>query len=202
MVIHNVEQKSAEWLKLRLDYPLTASEAQAIANGKQGLNTLCWKKMAQRESKGELFNYTNEHIERGNELEDSARGIYELQTGQVVKQVGFITNPDISPVAGVSPDGLVGDDGLIEIKCFEDVKHYKMIKLGIEIESQYDWQMQMQMLITGRQWCDFVAYNPNYSESILVEKVVADKSKQAKILAGLKIGEKLLKDIEEGKISK
>ena len=193
---HKVIQGSEEWFALRLKYPLTASHAQAIATGGKGLETLCWDKMAEKYSDAPRVSYTNEHLERGIELESQARSIYELETCLAVSEVGFVTNKSISNVAGCSPDGIV-EKGLIEIKCFEDKKHFKMIKQGIVIESQYQWQMQMQMLFTGAEFCDFVLYNPNYKESLLVERVFPDKEKQDKILEGLKKGEELLKEINK-----
>jgi len=195
--IHNVEQGSEEWFALRLEHPLTASKAQAIGTGGKGLETLCWDKMAEKFSGAERVDYNNEHLDRGKELEEQARAIYELETGNTVVEVGFITDDSISQVGGVSPDGLVDKNGLFEAKCFADTKHFKMTKTGIVIESQYMWQMQMQMLFTGAEFCDFVLYNPNYKESLLVERVFPDKEKQDKILAGLLKGEELLKEINK-----
>ena len=108
MKLHNVQQKSHEWFALRLQYPLTASEAQAIGNNGKGLLTLCWEKMAEKYSINEKERYTNHHLERGVELEPLARSLYELETGNTVTEIGFVTNEDISPIAGASPDGLVG----------------------------------------------------------------------------------------------
>ena len=65
-----------------------------------------------------------------------------------------------------------------------------------EIESQYLWQVQMQMLFTGRKWTDFVAYNPNYSKSLLIKRILPDAVMQQKIITGLKMGEKIISDIE------
>jgi len=193
---HNVEQRSPEWLALRQKYPLTASNAQAIGNQGKGLETLVYTKLAERHSSGIKEAYTNEHLERGVELEAQARSLYELETGNKVEEVGFITNKKVSEVGGASPDGLVNDDGLIEIKCFDDVKHFKL-SLELVIESQYIWQMQMQMLFTGKKWCDFVAYNPNFKRSILIQRVVEDKKMQDAIKKGLVIGHELIKTIED-----
>lgn len=195
--LHNCEQKSEEWFTLRLKYPLTASKAQAIGNQGAGLDTLCWEQMAEKCSAVPKERYTNEHLERGNELEKQATAIYELETGNTVVEVGFVTDESISQVGGVSPDGLVDKEGLVEVKCFADTKHFKMIKKGISIESQYMWQMQMQLLFTGRKWVDFAIFNPNYKESLLVKRVFPDEDMQDKIRAGLKKGEELLKDINK-----
>lgn len=193
---HNVEQGSEEWFFLRLEYPLTASEAQAIGNQGKGLETLVWSKLAEKYSQAPRDTYTNKDLERGKELEPIAREIYELETGNKVEQVGFITNEKISKVGGASPDGMM-KNGLVEIKCFEDKKHFQNIVNGLEIESQYMWQMQMQMLFTERKWCDFVAYNPNFTKSLLIKRVEQDKEMQDKIVKGLEIGEKLLKEITQ-----
>ena len=202
MKIHNVEQKSPEWFALRKQYPLTASNAQAIGNNGKGLETLIWEKMAEKYSSADKEQYSNEHLDRGNELESQARELYMLETGNEVEEVGFITNEEISKVGGASPDGLVGDEGLLEIKCFADTKHFKALvdykKTGtFEIESQYLWQMQMQMLFTGRNWVDFLAYNPNYSQSLLIQRVDADPEMQQKIKDGLAKGEIIISDIEK-----
>lgn len=199
--LHNVEQKSEAWFALRLQYPLTASEAQAIGNQGKGLETLCWEQMAQKYSSQDKERYSNKDLERGVELEPLARDMYELETGNNVIEVGFVTNESISSVGGASPDGIVGDDGLVEIKCFDDTKHFKMSidykKTGtFEIESRYVWQMQMQMLLTGRVWCDFVAYNPNYKTSLLIHRVEADTEMQEDIKKGLAKGEITINEIK------
>jgi putative phage-type endonuclease len=196
-MIHNVIQKSEEWFELRRKYPLTASKAQAIATGGKGLETLVWEVLAEKYSFADKERVTNKDMERGADLEDQARDIYQLQTGCEVYEIGFITNEEISPVGGVSPDGGIKDQsGGIEIKCFDDTKHFKYSVEGLTPESQYEWQMQMQMLFAGWRFVDFCAYNPNYKDSLLVRRVYADEEKHQKIIDGLKIGEELIKNIE------
>lgn len=197
MQIHNVEQKSPEWYKLRQNYPLTASKAQAIGNQGKGLETLVYEQLAAKYSSSEIDQYSNEDLKRGVELEPQARELYSLETGNQVFVAGFVTNEKISKYAGASPDSFVEDKGMAEIKCFEDKKYFKMIlEKNFEIESQYVWQMQMQMLICEKEWNDFVAYNPNYKKSLLVKRVFPDLIMQEKIKIGLAIGDKLINDIE------
>lgn len=201
LVIHNVEQGSDAWFELRNKYPLTASKAQAIGNQGAGLETLCWENLAEKYSSAVKEQYVNEDLERGNELEPIARSLYELQTGSDVKTIGFITNEDISKVGGASPDGTVDEEGLLEIKAFANTKHFKAIAElnstgSFKIEPRYIWQMQQQMLFGDKNWCDFLAYNPNFEQSLLIQRVFADKEMQDKILEGLKKGEELLKEIE------
>ena len=199
--VHNVEQRSDEWFELRQKYILSASGAQAIGNQGKGLESLCWDKIAEKYSSATRIQYTNNDMERGVELEPQAISIYELKTGNKVDQIGFVTDDKISKVGGASPDGAVGKDGNIEVKCFADTKYFKMVveynKTGsFEIESGYQWQVQMQMLFTNTKWTDFIAYNPNYKQSILVQRILPDKAMQDKIREGLKKGKEIINQIE------
>lgn len=197
MELHSLTQNTPEWFKLRQNHPLTASNAQAIGNQGKGLETLVWEQLSAKHSSAEVDNYSNKDLERGIELEPQARSLYELETSERVVEVGFVTNEKISKYCGASPDGFVGEKGLAEIKCFEDKKHFKMmLEENFEIESGYLWQMQMQILICERDWCDFVAYNPNFKKSLLIKRVFPDKVMQEKIKTGLAIGEKLISNIE------
>lgn len=197
MQIHDVIQKSEAWFELRRKYPLTASDALAIATGGKGLETIVWTKLSELYSSGESEHFSTKDTERGTDAEPQARALYELQTGNTVVEVGFVTNDGISPVGGVSPDGFVGEEGLWEGKSFADAKHFRMIVEGIDIENKYLCQMQMQMLFTGRKWCDFCAYNPNFSKSLLIQRVEADEEKQKAIIEGLQKGEEIIKTIKE-----
>ena len=94
----------------------------------------------------------------GIDHEDDARAAYEARTGEVVDLAGFILHPSI-PWLGASPDGLVGDDGLVEIKCPNTVTHLKRIATGV-VPDEYKPQMLVQLLCTGRKWVDFVDYDP------------------------------------------
>jgi len=197
---HNVEQKSDEWFALRAEHPLTASNGTAIATGGKGLETLCWTATAERLSTGEVERYTNEHMERGNDLEPDARVLYELETGSTVEEVGFITNDKVSKKGGCSLDGSVNKDGNIEIKCPADVKYLKLLaeykSTGkITVEKGYMVQMQMQMMFSEKKWTDFMCYNPNFSPAYLIQRVEVDDTIVEKIKEGLKKGEELLEDI-------
>ncbi len=206
--IHNVEQKSEEWFKLKEKYPLSASEGQAIGNAGKGLETLCYEVLSKKYSKGNNERISNKDTERGNELEPLARHIYELRNNCKVIEVGFVTDEGISKVGGVSPDGdVLGTDGLVEFKAFADQKHFETIcefnETGtFKVESKYEWQTQMQMLFTGKKWVDFCPYNPNYKESLLTVRIYRDEEKIQAIREGLKKGEELLNNIEKNYVSK
>jgi len=193
MIIHEeIEQGTPEWHDLRRG-KLTASHATSIGNCGKGLDTYCVEKVAERLSCGELEHYSNRHTDRGNEYEPMAATMYELETGNTTKEVAFAEYNDY---VGCSPDRLCNEDGLIEIKCPDD-KGFLYALLGADIKSEYKWQMQMQMLITGRKWCDFVQFNPNFKKSMLIRRVYPDKEKQDKLLEGFKLGEQKIKEIEE-----
>lgn len=109
--------------------------------------------------------YTNAAMERGIELEEAARQAYEAHIGQMCVEVDFIVHPTLDFV-GVSPDGLVGDDGLVEIKCPASMaKHLDALRSGAHAE-EYRWQIQGQLWVTGRQWCDAVSYDPRFPEGL------------------------------------
>lgn len=193
MLIHkNIVQGSDEWRAIRKG-KMTASHAQEIGNNGKGLNTYIIKLMAEYYSSGEHEGYRNAHMERGNELEPIARSMYELETGMTVEQVGFVEHNEF---AGCSPDGLVGEDGGVEIKCHDDVTHFRFIMNGeSEIDTKYIWQIQMNLMITGRDWWDYIAYNPNFEQSLLVFRIYPDPEAFKKLEAGLETGEKQIKSI-------
>lgn len=99
----------------------------------------------------------NAAMQRGTEMEPEARAYYELIALPVV-EVGFCLHDDYE--FGCSPDGLVGDDGLLEIKCPSAHTQIEYIKSG-SIPAKYVAQVQGQMLVTGRKWCDFLSYHPD-----------------------------------------
>jgi len=179
-IYSNFEQGSEEWIKCRMGH-FTASTAQAIANKGKGLDTLVFEKVAEILTGKMKPSYTNEDIERGHELENIARGMYEVETGRSVKQVGFVEHDSFS---GCSPDGFVDDDGLIEIKCKDGANFVKYLYTK-EIETGHQWQMQMQLWITKRKWCDYVVFNENFTKSISITRVYHDEVKISQIIAGV-----------------
>jgi hypothetical protein len=167
---------------------LTASKATAIGNNKSGLVTLC-KRLVQKHSRiSHEPKFVSKDVDRGNTLEPHARMEYMLKTSENVKQIGFVVH---SKHVGCSPDGFVGEDGLIEIKCPND-DNYGDIYLDRKIKSDYIWQMQMQMLVCEKSWCDYVAYNPNYEDDLVIIRQFPIKEKFDALLEGFKIGEKLI----------
>lgn len=183
MKIYNCEQGSEEWIKCRLG-KLTASTAQAIATNGKGLETLCLEKTAELLTGKPTSTFKSGAMEHGNEFEDEARSVYELETGNKVNQIGFY---EYSDYVGVSPDGLIGDDGLIEIKCPTD-KTYTEYLLTLKIKPEYYAQMQMQMYIMERKWCDYVVYNSNFKKSIVIKRVFPDTEFVMRLADGIHDG--------------
>ena len=97
-------------------------------------------------------------MQHGIDNEDRARALYELHGGHTVAEEGFVPHPTIE-MSGASPDGLVGDDGLVEIKCPNTATHIATLR-GASIDRKYLLQMQWQMKCCDRQWCDFVSFDP------------------------------------------
>jgi putative phage-type endonuclease len=108
--------------------------------------------------------YTNVHMQYGTETEPLARSAYEAETGFSVDEVGLCIHPTIER-AGASPDGLVSNSGLVEIKCPKVATHLAYQIAGV-VPSGYKNQMMWQMACTGRDWCDFVSFRPDLPEHL------------------------------------
>lgn len=108
--------------------------------------------------------FVNQAMQWGIDTENAAREAYEAETGELVIEVGFIRHP-ILDWAGASPDGLIGNDGLVEIKCPNTTTHLSTILTG-EIAEKYKLQMTWQLLCTQRKWCDFVSFDPRLPEEL------------------------------------
>jgi len=189
---HNLIQGSPEWFEFRKGM-LTGSNATAIGANGTGLITYC-KKIAMELSGFESEKYTNSDMARGNELESIGRYAYELEYSTNVIITGCVTNDDYPDVL-ISPDGLIGDNGGIEIKARNDEKHYSLI-LG-ETKEIPDNQIQMTLLITDRKWWDFVSINPNFTKPIFVKRVYPDLLYHRKLIAGFSTGRKLIKEFKD-----
>ena len=133
----------------------------------------------------------------GTDKEPEARAYYEFRSDAEVALVAFVDHPTIG-MTGASPDGLVGDDGLIELKCPNTATHIETL-LGDEIPAKYVTQMQWQMACTGRKWCDFASYDPRLPESmrLFVKRVNRDDTRIAELE---KLVEAFLAELD-GKVS-
>lgn len=183
-IITNIEQGSEEWLKLRLGIA-TASNFDKIVTSKGDVSKTISKYALELASQFLITEpeetYKSADMQRGNDLEPEARDAYEEFTFNNVKQVAFIKNGDY----GYSPDGLVGDDGLIEIKCPNQNTHTKYL-FDDRLPVEYVQQVQGGLYVSGRQWCDFVSYHPNFKEEkkLFIKRVFRDE----KFIQKLEIG--------------
>ena len=185
MIIHNMEQWTPEWFEVR-KFKMTASNANTISVNWKGLDTYIKEIVSEGLSTWEKEHYSNKHTERWNELEEFAREMYELETGNTVSEVWFI---EYNKYVWCSPDWLVWEDWGIEIKCLMDVKHFSHVIWEEKIDKSHMAQIQMCLMITGRKWWDYVLYNPNYEKSLIIHRVERDEDFIKKIEVGLKYWE-------------
>jgi putative phage-type endonuclease len=188
---HDVEQRTEAWKRARLG-KLTASRiADATARIKSGwgasrdnlMATLVCERLTGQSAEG----YTNAAMLWGIDHEPEARSAYEFELGVVVREVGFIDHPTI-PMSGASPDGMIGDDGLLELKCPETKGHIEVL-LSKKIPEKYIKQIQWQLACTGRQWCDFATYDPRMPQELQLwvlrvmrdDKHIAELEKEARL---------------------
>lgn len=197
-----MQQGSDEWLKARAGKFTASRFADLMAVTKSGpsasrqnlITTLALERIT-----GEpVLTYANEAMQRGTELEPVARAAYEALTGEWVDLVGFVQD-DRWPYVGVSPDGLIGDDGLIEIKCpFSQAKHLEALRRGAHAV-EYRWQVQGQMWITGRQWCDVVSFDPRFPDGLqlAITRVQRDDEAIAKLAKACEDAEQEVQSVVE-----
>jgi len=174
----DIVQGSPEWHQLRLGKVTASRVADVVARTKTGPSASRTNYMAEliaeRLSGEPSEKFTNAAMQWGTDMEPQARAAYEFRTDAQVTQVGFVVHPKIDQ-AGASPDGLVDEDGLIEIKCPNTATHLETL-LGQAAPAKYETQMQWQMACTGRKWCDFVSYDPRLPENmrLFIKRVERD----------------------------
>ena len=177
-MIEMMEQGTEEWFTIRIGKVTASRVADVIAKTKTGYSATRDNYMAQlicerlTGLKGESF--TNAAMQHGTDTEPLARAAYEALRDVLVDEVGFVPHPSIE-MAGASPDGLVGDDGLLEIKCPNTATHIETL-ISKVVPSKYNTQMQFQMACTGRQWTDFVSFDNRLPEELqlFVKRVPRD----------------------------
>lgn len=160
--IINVEQGTPEWLSLRCGIVTASRIADLTAKTKSGPSASRANYMAEliaeRLTGAPYARFQSAAMLHGTETEPQARAAYEFITDAEVEQVGFILHPAITG-AGCSPDGLVGAEGMVEIKCPQTATHLATVETG-KVDGKYVKQMQFQMACAGRAWCDFVSFDP------------------------------------------
>ena len=160
IIYRDIEQGTDEWLQIRAGIPTASMYATVMASGKgkaesKTRRTYMLKLAGERLTGEPMDNYSNANMQRGHEHEPLARDAYAFLTDTQPEQVGFIRSGD----TGASPDALIGSDGLLEIKSKMAHLHLDVL-LRDEIPSEHVLQIQGQLWVAEREWCDFVCYCP------------------------------------------
>lgn len=173
-----MEQRSDAWFSERAGKVTASKVADVMAKTKTGYSASRANYMAQliteRLTGLPADSFQNAAMQWGIETEPQARAMYSLETGLDVEEVGFVHHPKIA-MTGASPDGLVGGAGLVEIKCPNSATHITTLRGG-GIDRKYMLQMHWQMACAGREWCDFVSFDPRLPDEmqIHIERVERD----------------------------
>ncbi len=161
-----MEQRTDEWFDARLGKVTASRVKDLIAKTKTGYSSSRKNYAAQlvceRMTRQKAESYSNAAMQWGVEQEPNARTEYEMKCNQIVEEIGFIEHPTI-PWAGASPDGLIGDDGMVEIKCPNTATHIEWLLAGTP-PAEHLPQMAWQLTCANRQWVDFVSYDPRMPE--------------------------------------
>ena len=182
-----IEQRTEEWFAARLGKVTASRVADLVGKTKTGYSATRDNYMAQlvveRLTQTKAESYTNAAMQWGTDQEPFARAAYEAAQGVMVEEVGFVPHPTIE-MAGASPDGLVGDDGLVEIKCPNTAAMIEAL-LTKKVPSKYFTQMQFQMACTGTKFCDYAVFDPRMpaKAQLFVTRVERDDAYIAEIEA-------------------
>lgn len=163
-----IVQGSPEWFAARLGKVTASRVADVIAKTKTGYSTSRENYLVElaleRITGHRQESFTSDAMKWGTDNEPLARAAYEARTGALVEEVGLIIHPVITD-AGASPDGMVDADGLLEIKCPNSATHIQTLR-SAKPAGKYVTQMAWQMACTGRQWCDFVSFDPRMPQGL------------------------------------
>lgn len=168
MAEHRFIQGSDEWKNFRLGKVTASRVKDVMATTKSGpsasrknymMELLCERLTGTRQE-----GFTSKEMQRGTDLEPLARASYEINTGLMAFETGCFSHPQIVGFIA-SPDGIVGESGLLECKCPNTANHIAVIQSG-KHDSQYEWQMLAQMACTGREWVDFVSFDDRLPEPL------------------------------------
>ena len=180
-----IEQGSPEWFALRCGKATASRIADIIATTKSGPAASRKNYMAQlvaeRLTGTVAESYSNAAMQWGTEKEPEARNAYAFLHDADVVEAEFVIHPNI-PDSGASPDGYVNQDGLVEIKCPNTATHIDTL-LGKSVPGKYITQIQWQLACTGREWCDFVSYDPRLPDhlALFVQRVMRDDAYISKL---------------------
>jgi putative phage-type endonuclease len=186
-----MEQRSDEWFAARLGKVTASRIADVMAKTRNGWGASRQnyraELVAERLTEARHIGFVSAEMQRGTDLEPDAISAYEWITGRSVDPAGFVEHPTLE-MAGASPDGLIGLDGLVEVKVPNTATHLDTL-LGEPIDNRYILQMQWQMACTGRTWCDFVSYDPRLPAAmqLYIKRVPRDGKLIAELEQAVKV---------------
>lgn len=187
----NEAQESQDWMQARCGMFTASRSADLMAKTKTGPSAsrgnLLTLLAVERLTGCPVETFQNDAMRRGTELEAEARDMYAFTHGVVVEESGYIAASDL-PNCGCSPDGLIDADGLLEIKCPASMaKHLAALRTG-DHAKEYHWQLQHQLLVTGRTYVDAASYDPRFPEGLqlAVVRVFRDEPAIAELVTEIK----------------
>lgn len=189
MNVVSCDQRTAEWFAARLGKATASRIADIVARTKTGWGAsranYAAQLVAERLTGTPTEMFQNAAMQWGTDTEAEARDAYRVHRLCAVDEIGFVDHPTIA-MAGASPDGIVGTDGLVEIKCPNTATHIATLQ-GQSVPAKYLTQIQWQIACTGRQWCDFASYDPRLPESmrLFVRRVDRDDAEIASLEAAV-----------------
>lgn len=161
-------QSDPAWAAARVGHVTASRMADMLAKTKSGWGAsranYAAELVAERLTGAAGERYVNSAMQWGLDTEAAARTAYEFRIDQAVGPAAFLKHPRVA-WAGASPDGFVGDVGLVEFKCPNTATHIDTLLIG-SVPEKYRWQMQWQMACAGREWCDFVSFDPRLPENM------------------------------------
>ena len=206
----DMEQRTDEWYAARLGKVTASRVSDLMAKTKTGYAASRENYMAQlvleRITGAKAESFSSAAMQWGTDQEPFARAAYEAAKDVMVEEEGFVPHPTIE-MAGASPDGLVNDDGLVEIKCPNTATMIETLLTG-KVPAKYHAQMQFQMACTGRKWCDYVVFDPRMppKAQLFIKRVDRDdkfiaemEAEIVKFLAEVQTQVEKLNQIIEGK---
>lgn len=176
--MHDLIQGTPEWLAARAGSLGASSVGDALAKTKTGWGAsranLKARLVTERITGNPVDSFTNAAMQRGHDLEPQARAMYAFHSGRDVVEVGIVLHPSIKH-SHCSPDGLVGDDGMVEIKCCGAARHIEMLTDSAP-EDRYIKQCIWQLACTGRQWVDLTYFHPDVPEQmqLVIHRITRD----------------------------
>ncbi len=190
----NEAQEGADWALARVGCFTASRASDLMAKTKSGPSASRGALLAllavERITGQPVETYRNAAMDRGIDLEAEARDAYAFARGVAVAEVGFVDHPSIE-WCGASPDGAIDDDGLLEVKCPANMaKHLDALRTGAHAQ-EYKWQLQHQLMVTGRQWNDAVSFDPRFPAhlQLAIKRVFRDEAAIAELTAEIHAAE-------------